>query len=206
MCVRDIQCRFYFGIVLAALILLMGSSVVQAQAVQQHSTVAWKVLLGQLQQRLTGLPSEGEAVDAWRNDAEDLRSSVAAYVYSHSEVRVQIPEPLPEHPSHGALVEQMDALKTVVDQVIQQSPGTPFNLGTVLTVTVTAPAWPPSPVADTMDKAEIEDQELTRASQAFDYLPGVDIQHISMNRNEAGIMLRGFSTRGQVPFYLDGIL
>jgi iron complex outermembrane receptor protein len=198
------RCHFHVRAVLAALILLIGSAAVHAQAVEQHSTVAWRILIDQLQQRLEGLPSEGDPVDAWRSDAEDLRSSIAAYTYSHSEVRVQIPGPLPEHPSHAALAEQLNALKAVVDQVIQQSPGTPFNLG-MLTVTVTAPASAPSPVADTLDRAEIDDHEFTRVSEAFDYLPGVDIQHLAMNRNEAGIMVRGFSTRGQVPFYLDGI-
>jgi iron complex outermembrane receptor protein len=42
-------------------------------------------------------------------------------------------------------------------------------------------------------------------AKALDYLSGVSIQHLSANRNEAGIMVRGFSTRGQVPLYLDGI-
>jgi outer membrane cobalamin receptor len=46
---------------------------------------------------------------------------------------------------------------------------------------------------------------LTNAAQALDYLPGVSIQHIAANRNEAGIMVRGFSSRGQVPLYIDGI-
>src|SRR5262249_20089909 len=45
----------------------------------------------------------------------------------------------------------------------------------------------------------------TNTAKALDYLPGVSIQHIATNRNEAGIMVRGFSTRGQVPLYLDGI-
>jgi iron complex outermembrane receptor protein len=40
---------------------------------------------------------------------------------------------------------------------------------------------------------------------AIDYLPGVVIDHISSGRNEAGIRVRGFTSRGQVPLYLDGI-
>jgi len=196
--------HFGFWAVIAALILLLENSALHAQVVQQHSTVGWKISLGELKQRLIGLPSEGAPVDAWRADAEDLRSSIASFADSHPEVQVQLPGLLPEHPSHEALTQQLDALEAAVDQVIKQSPGTPFNLG-VIHVLVTAPASSPSPVADSLDKAEIDQHDFTRVSQAFDYLPGVDIQHLSGNRNEAGIMVRGFSTRGQVPFYLDGI-
>ena len=190
--------------IIRGLILIAFSIGAITAMAQQHTTVEWKVSLGELEQRLIGLPSEGAPVDAWRADAEDLRSSIASFTDSHPEIQVQLPGPLPEHPSHEALAQQLDALKAAVDQVIKQSPGSPFNLG-VVTVTVTAPASTPSPVADTLDKAEMDNHDFVKVSQAFDYLPGVDIQHISGNRNEAGIMVRGFSTRGQVPFYLDGI-
>src|SRR5262249_31287068 len=72
-------------------------------------------------------------------------------------------------------------------------------------VTVSATITAPSPVTDSVDQLEIRNLNLTTAAKALDYLPGVSIQHIPTNRNEAGIMVRGFSTRGQVPLYLDGI-
>lgn len=91
-----------------------------------------------------------------------------------------------------------------MDEVIRRTPGSPFNLGRV-EVTVSANITAPSPVADSIDQSEIRNLNLTNAAKALDYLPGVSIQHIATNRNEAGIMVRGFSTRGQVPLYLDGI-
>ena len=60
-------------------------------------------------------------------------------------------------------------------------------------------------MSDSIDRTEIEQHNFLNIAKAFDYLPGVEIQHIASNRNEAGIMVRGFATRGQVPFYLDGI-
>lgn len=88
--------------------------------------------------------------------------------------------------------------------MIQQTPGTPFNLGEVQ-VNVTASALEASPVTVGIDQSQIANLNLYNAAQALDYLPGVSIQHLDTNRNEAGIMVRGFSTRGQVPLYIDGI-
>jgi iron complex outermembrane receptor protein len=166
---------------------------------QQHYTVEWKLSLGELEQRLEGSPGEG-----WRADAEALRSSIASVCASRPEVRVDLPGPLPEHPSREEMTKQLAALKTAVNDVIRQSPGTPFNLGHVA-VTVTADTAPPAPVADSIDKPEIEEHDFVNVAKALDFLPGVSIQHIANNRNEAGMMVRGFSSRGQVPLYLDGI-
>ena len=91
-----------------------------------------------------------------------------------------------------------------MNQVVEKTPGTAFNLGTVA-VTVSATATDSSPVTASVDQSQIASLELVNAAKALDYLPGVSIQHLANNRNEAGIMVRGFSTRGQVPLYVDGI-
>src|SRR5215831_4424820 len=112
--------------------------------------------------------------------------------------------PLAADASRETLARQLDLLTAAVDQVIKDTPGSPFNLGRV-DVTVSASGPPPEPVAAIIDQTEIRNLNLVNAAKALDYLPGVSIQHLSANRNEAGIMVRGFSTRGQVPLYLDGI-
>ncbi|HLI84910.1 MAG TPA: TonB-dependent receptor [Bryobacteraceae bacterium] len=173
-------------------------------AAAQDMTIEWKASLTDLERRLPGLPAAGPAVDAWRADAESLRSSLASAADSYPAPKIQLPEPLPPEPSHAQLQQQFAALSSAVDQAIRQSPGSPFHLGTVaVTVSATAPA--PSPVSDSTDQTEIRNLDLVNAAKALDYLPGVSIQHLSQNRNEAGIMVRGFSTRGQVPLYIDGI-
>jgi iron complex outermembrane receptor protein len=166
---------------------------------QQHYTVDWKIALNELEQRLDGSPAE-----TWRADAESLRSSIASLCASRLDVRIDLPGSLPEHPSRDEMTRQLAALKSAVNDVIRQSPGTPFNLGHVA-VTVTADAAPPAPVADSIDKPEMEAHDLVNVAKALDFLPGVSIQHIANNRNEAGMMVRGFSSRGQVPLYLDGV-
>src|SRR5271165_725667 len=170
----------------------------------QDSTVQWKTSLQDLEQRLAGLPSQGTLVEAWRTDAEALRSEIASFADSTPALKIQVPEALSASPDHQALTKQWDALNAAVNQVIQQTPGTPFNLGKVA-VTVTATAEESSPVTVGIDQSQIANLNLTNAAQSLDYLPGVSIQHLSANRNEAGIMVRGFSTRGQVPLYIDGI-
>ncbi len=149
-------------------------------------------------------PDGGESVTAWRTDAESLRSSIADFAGAHPELKLQVPEALPESPSHDAMAKELDQLNAAVNQVIQQTPGTPFDLGQV-EVNVTAALAEPSPVTVGIDQTQIANLDLVNAAKALDYLPGVSIQHLSANRNEAGIMVRGFSTRGQVPLYIDGI-
>ncbi|MBV8820559.1 MAG: TonB-dependent receptor, partial [Acidobacteriaceae bacterium] len=169
----------------------------------QDTTVEWKATLSDLERRLAALPAQGAAVEAWRSDAEALRSSIAAGTSSFGG-DMNLPGALPAQPSHAELEQQLRALSAAVEQLIRRNPSSPFNLGTVqVTVSATAPAT--SPVTASIDQTEIRNLDLVNAAKALDYLPGVSIQHLSPNRNEAGIMVRGFSTRGQVPLYVDGI-
>ena len=77
--------------------LLAGSA---SSLAGQDSTVAWKASLADLERRLPGLPAEeGTAIDAWRSDAEALRSSIISFTASHPDSTFPLPEPLPERPS-----------------------------------------------------------------------------------------------------------
>jgi iron complex outermembrane receptor protein len=174
-------------------------------AAQQHSTVDWRIALTDLESRLTRLTAgDSAAIEQWRADAEALRVSIADFQASHAQIHITLPDPLPANSSTPALATQLQALKTATGEVIRQSPGTPFNLG-VVTVDVSAQTAAPVPVASAIDQTGIADDQALNVAKAADLLPGVSIQHIANNRNEAGLMVRGFSTRGQVPFYLDGI-
>jgi iron complex outermembrane receptor protein len=173
-------------------------------AAQQDITVEWKTALSGLEERLPLVTPGGSEAATWREDAEALRLSVATFATAHPEMRVEVPMPLAADASRETLARQLDLLTAAVDQVIKDTPGSPFNLGRV-DVTVSASGPPPEPVAASIDQTEIRNLNLVNAAKALDYLPGVSIQHLSANRNEAGIMVRGFSTRGQVPLYLDGI-
>jgi iron complex outermembrane recepter protein len=171
---------------------------------QQDLTVQWKLALQDLEQRLTGLPESGSAADSWRGDVESLRASVASFAAANPGMKIQTPDALSASANHQAMAQELSQLSDAVSQVIRQTPGTPFNLGQV-EVTVSADLAEASPVTVGIDQTQIANLDLVNAAKALDYLPGVSIQHLANNRNEAGIMVRGFSTRGQVPLYVDGI-
>jgi iron complex outermembrane receptor protein len=193
---RPVRTAFLF------LVMLLGPAGVFGQ---QDSTVEWRLSLQDLDRRLAVAASASAAdLSAWRSDAEALRSSLAFFASTHPDMVVEIPPPLADTTSADALRRQLDRLTIAVDQIVKQSPGSPFHLGTV-EVSVAAPGSSPSLVSDQIDRSEIEQHTFPTIAKAFDYLPGVEIQHIAANRNEAGIMVRGFATRGQVPFYLDGV-
>src|ERR1700682_6137739 len=122
---------------------------------QQDMTAEWKAALNDLDRPIAGLTvTDGYAAEAWRADAETLLSSLVSFAASHSDIPLHLPEPLPEKPSVDALRQQLDRLKTAVDEVIRKTPGSPFNLGRV-EVTVSASITAPSPVADNIDQSEI---------------------------------------------------
>ena len=186
------------------LVALIAGAAAGASA-QQDSTIEWRLSLRDLGRRLPALSDDNTtAVAAWRADAEALRASLAFFAAAHADTRLDLPVALAETPAAAALQPHLDKLTAAVDEIIRQSPSSPFHLGNV-TVSVSAPASTPSLVSDSIDHAEIEEHNFLSIAKAFDYLPGVEFQHIAANRNEAGIMVRGFSTRGQVPFYVDGI-
>jgi iron complex outermembrane recepter protein len=196
----------FFSATLCALTLFIfvvfASAAVHAQ--QEDSTVEWKLILKDLDRQLNAIsPGDARAIAAWRSDAESLRGSLASFAETHPEIQFDVPEALPESPSRDQLNEQLKKLTTAVDDVIRQSPGSPFHLGTQ-SVVVSAENSTPALVADSVDQTSIQQHDFLNIAKAFDYLPGVEIEHIAP-RNEAGIRVRGFTTRGQVPFYLDGI-
>jgi outer membrane receptor protein involved in Fe transport len=171
---------------------------------QQDLTVQWKASLQDLERRLANVPADGGLAVAWTTDEEALRASLSSFSAANPDMKLQVPSALPDAPPHQAMTQQLTDLNTAVSHVIERTPGTPFNLGQV-SVTVTAEVGEESPVTVGIDQTQIADMDLVNAAKALDYLPGVSIQHLSANRNEAGIMVRGFSTRGQVPLYIDGI-
>ena len=192
--------RLVHGLTFVALLLVCAAGLFA----QQDSTVDWKLTLQDLERRLPMLSSDnGRGVELWRADAEELRAGLAAFASAHPEMQIQVPEPLAERPSMDQLKPQLDRLTAAVDRVIAETPGSPFHLGNV-NVVVSAPDSTPALVSDSIDQTTIEQHDFLNIAKALDYLPGVSIEHIA-TRNEAGIMVRGFTTRGQVPLYVDGI-
>jgi len=181
--------------VIAIFILIGFSPAAQAQA---QKPLSWLEDLVYLQN------AAGTGLEQQREKLLEIRAEIDNWLTLHPNSSIQL-SPAPAPPwSVEETASQVSLLRGLVDAILKEDPNHPFYLG-VTTVTVSAAMSPLSPVADSMDQTEIARRGAVTAARALDYLPGVSIDHIATNRNEAGIRIRGFSTRGQVPLYLDGI-
>lgn len=161
--------------------------------------------------------AQNQASGTWREDLQRLEQSTpdAAEVIR---IRKAVDAWLKRHPNSGLFLapgpaepwtpqqtsDQASAVHRVVQFIVEEDPDHPFHLG-FASVQVTSSAEDSSLVTASMDQSTIRMYNAVTAAKALDLMSGVSIQHISANRNEAGIMIRGFSSRGQVPLYLDGI-
>jgi iron complex outermembrane receptor protein len=139
-----------------------------------------------------------------RAAVEKIRTGVEFWLKMHPGLKLELP-PVPPQPWGAEEIRsQVASLSQAVKAILLEDPSRPFNLGAMV-VNVTAEASPLSPLTDSFDRNEIVNRQAVTAAAALDYLPGVAIDHISAGRNEASIRIRGFSSKGQVPFYIDGI-
>jgi iron complex outermembrane receptor protein len=133
-----------------------------------------------------------------------IRAEVELWIKAHSSSGIQL-SALPSPPlTAEQATAQLAELQKAVTAIIQQDPSHPFHLG-VTEVEVSSALSPLSPTAESITQLEMQQHDATNVAKAIDLLPGVEIQHLSGNRNETAFYIRGFSSNGQVPFYLDGI-
>jgi len=133
-----------------------------------------------------------------------IRAEVDLWLKAHTERNLQLAQLPPLPLKADQAVAQLKELHRVVAEIVQKDPSHPFHLG-VTEVEVSAALSPLSPMAESITQEDMQLHDAVNATKALDLLPGVEIQHISSNRNEAAFMIRGFSSNGQVPLYLDGI-
>jgi iron complex outermembrane receptor protein len=179
----------------ALFILLLGASTLKAQTKQ---LLTWQEDLAYLQ----NVPAAD--LGNQRDAVVQIRAGIELWLKLHPNTTIQLPDAPPQPWNVEQTGSQVSLLRETVAAILKEDPGQPFCLG-VTTVSVTAEASPLSPVADGFDRSEIVNREALTVATALDYLPGVAIDHIASARNEAGIRVRGFTSRGQVPLYLDGI-
>jgi iron complex outermembrane receptor protein len=186
--------RFVRTFVPALIVLFIGASMALAQTKQ---LLMWQEDLNYLK-KASGdeLVGQGVAVVQFRNGIE-------FWLKHHPFSTVLLPSAPPQPWGIDELRNQVSLLGQAVETMLKEDPSQPFNLG-VTTVSVTSEASPLSPVADSLNRAEIQNRQAVTVATALDYLPGLAIDRVA-GRNEAGIRLRGFSNKGQIPFYVDGI-
>jgi iron complex outermembrane receptor protein len=176
-------------------VLLLGAAALKAQT---NQLLTW-------QQELTYLQNIPAAdLGSQRDSLVQIRAGVQLWLKLHPHTAVRLPDAPPQPWTAEQMSSQVSLLRDVVAAMVNEDAGQPFELG-MTTVSVTAEASPLSPVVDTFDRDQILNRQSVNVAMALDYLPGVAIDHISPGRNEAAIRIRGFSTKGQIPFYIDGI-
>jgi iron complex outermembrane receptor protein len=180
---------------LIAFLLLLSATASMAQTKQ---LVAWQEGLAYLE----NLPAA--ELTHQRDAVVQIRSGIELWLKLHPATTVKLPEAPPQPWQPEQIAGQVSFLLETVSAIMKEDPGRPFELGAI-TISVTAEASPLSLMADSLARTEIVNRQALNVASAIDYLPGVAIDHISSGRNEAGIRVRGFTSRGQVPFYLDGI-
>lgn len=148
-------------------------------------------------QYLQGLSPEEAA--AHQSAIQRIRTDVENWIEAHPASNVQL-----EKTTTMDVSGQIKALSIAVAVIMKLDPAHPFHLG-VTEIEVSTTVSPLSPVADSIDQSEIREHNVVSVTRAIEYLPGVEIQHLAGNRNEAAFMIRGFSSNGQVPLYLDSI-
>ena len=186
---------FASPLLIIALILLLCTSTSMAQTKQ---LLSW-------QEGLTYLKNVPAAELSNQRDAvAQIRSGIELWLKLHPTTTMRLLEAPPRPWNSEQTASQVSLLLETVTAILKGDPGRPFELGAT-TISVTAESSPLSPLADSFVRAEIVNRQALTVAAAIDYLPGVAIDHISSGRNEAGIRVRGFTSRGQVPFYLDGI-
>lgn len=174
------------------LLFLLVLALCGALFAQNRAPVTWSDDLQQLEAKPTSM------------EVMKIRDEVAGWLKQHPNSNLSL-APAPAQPwTEEQASQQAQVLHSLIEAILRQDPNHPFHLG-IAEVQVTDKGPNLSLVTDSIDQSTIRLNNAVTAAKSLDYLPGVSVQHIDGNRNEAGIMIRGFSTRGQVPLYLDGV-
>lgn len=181
-----------------SLITLIVASLCVLALAQAGTPATWEEDLRLLQQMS---PSEAVARQA---TVLKIHEQVRLWIGTHPKSGIELPA-APKAPLSAEQVQKEIAdLNKALQAIVKADPSHPFHLG-VTEVQVSATLSSLSPTADSLNQEEIQLHNATNVTKALNLLPGVAIQHLASNRNEAAFMIRGFSSNGQVPIYQDGI-
>jgi iron complex outermembrane recepter protein len=193
----NLRYKPFTRVVLAASLLfafLVASPALHAQTKQ---LMTWMVDLNYLQ----SVPKEELA--AQKPAIEQIRNGVELWIKMHPATAVKL-NAAPAQPwGVDEIKNQVSQLREALEAILKEDPSRPFELG-VTTVSVTSESSPLSPLTDSIDRAEIQNHQATTVAAALDYLPGLTLERTAA-RNETKVRLRGFTSQGQFPLYLDGI-
>lgn len=183
----------------AALGVLLLLTLVQPSAMaQSRQLLTWKTDLAYLKS------VQDEELIRNRAAIEQIRNGMEFYLKFQPSSKVAL-KAAPERGSGVAeLRSEVSALGQALDAILKEDFNRPFDLGTTI-VSVSVEASPLSPVTDSLIAKDVQDRQILTVTEALRSMPGVLAAEPTGSRNEAYGRVRGFSTVGQVGFYLDGI-
>jgi iron complex outermembrane recepter protein len=182
------------AIFFALVVVFFVSSMLQARTKQ---LVSWENDINYLQ-RIPDLD-----LPRHRDGIEQIRDGVERYIKLQPASSTRLPEAPAKPWDVEELRNQVAILKDALESLSREDTNQPFQLG-MTTVTVTSESSPLAPMTESVDRELIRNLQTITVGNSLDYLPGVSLDR-SSSRNEAGIRLRGYSNRGQITTYLDGI-
>jgi iron complex outermembrane recepter protein len=180
-----------------ALCVLAVASTLQATA-QTEQPLTWAQDIAYMQ-KLT--PAEAAA---HQSTIFQIRSEVQLWINAHPNSGLQLSQPPAQPLSTDLAAAQLAELEKTVAKIVELDPSHPFHLGRT-EVEVSTTLTSVSPTVDTSTQADIQLHNSVNATKAIDMLPGVEISQSIGKRNESVFNIRGFSSQGRVPLYLDGI-
>jgi len=193
MVIRIIVPNYRLTYLLLLMVLLAGTSMIQAQTKQLSH---WLADLAYLQ------TASDEDLDAQKAAVEQIYTGVEFWLRLHPRSGVEMPA-VPPKPWNTEQARQVaTSLHEAVDAILKLDPGRPFELG-VTQISVTAESSPLSPMTDGIDHNDIQNLYAPNVPESLQFIPGVTTDHKTA-RGQAGVIIRGFDTR-QVGVYLDGI-
>lgn len=175
--------------------LFLGSSAALAQTKQ---LLSWQKDLAFLQNASSAELEQNRAAVA------QIRNGIEFWIKFHPASKAALQAAAPQPWSAAEVGSQVSLLSKTIENILKDDTAQPFNLG-MTEVSVSAEVSAISPSMDSLGGIEIANQNILNVPAALEMLPGITIDHAGGTRNEAKARIRGFSTTGQVPFYLDGI-
>jgi iron complex outermembrane recepter protein len=184
-------------IALSAVILLAVLMASPALHAQTKQLMTWMADLSYLK----GIPNEDLMIQ--KAGVEQIRNGLELWIKMHPSTAVELKSAPPQPWGVEEIRNQVSELHKALEAILKEDTSRPFELG-VTSVSVTSEASPLSPVTDSIQHDEIQNFQATTVAAAIDYLPGLTLDHTAA-RNEIKVRLRGYSSQGQFPLYLDGI-
>lgn len=182
---------------MAAVVILFLAAATGATYAQTKQLLQWQSDLHYLR------TLSSDDIAEQRATVVQIRKGVELWLKMHPDSKIELKAAADQPWGNEEARNQVVLLREALTAILAEGGERPFQLG-VTEVSVTAEASPLSPLTDTLGRTEMANRQALTVANALDYLPGLALDR-GAAKNETGIRLRGFTNKGQVPLFIDGI-